>query len=99
MWIRSQDKETLTDVKHLSIRYLNGCYSIFTDNHLAPNEICNLAIYKTKEKALEVLDTIHFYLNKGYTEMTVNTQEKYIKEQRYFNVFLMPQDDEVIIYD
>lgn len=58
MWIRSQDKETLTDVKHLSIRCLNGYYNIFTDNHLAPNEICNLAIYKTKEKAFKVLDKI-----------------------------------------
>lgn len=98
MWIRSQDKETLTNANHLAIRYLNGSYSIFTDNHLAPNEICNLATYSTKEKAMKVLDTIHFYLNKGYTETTINTQEKYIKEQKHFNVFLMPQDDEVEVY-
>ena len=79
MWIRSQDKETLTDVKHLSIRYLNGYYSIFTDNHLAPNEICNLATYKTKEKALEVLDMI----------------QKFIDNEFLISVFDMPQDDEV----
>lgn len=79
MWIRSQDKENLTKVKHLSIRYLNGVYSIFTDNHLAPNEICNLATYKTKEKALKVLDEIVEKINYGDLQ----------------NVYHMPQDYEV----
>lgn len=82
MWIRSQDKETLTDVKHLSIRYLNGYYSIFTDNHLAPNEICNLATYKTKEKALEVLDLVEQY-----------QKYQYLKTSNYTGTpFQMPQD-------
>lgn len=85
MWIRSQDKETLTDVKHLSIRYLNGYYAIFTDNHLAPNEICNLGVYKTKEKAIEILNKITIYI------------ECQRKEHSYYlgKVFQMPQDNEV----
>lgn len=82
MWIRSQDKETLTDVKHLSIRYLNGHYSIFTDNHLAPNEICNLATYTTKEKALQVLDLIEQYQKYQYLKTSNYTGEP----------FQMPED-------
>ena len=85
MWIRSQDKETLTNVKHLSIRYLNGYYAIYTDNHLAPNEICNLAMYKTKEKALQVLDLVEDY--KMY---------QYMKTSNYKGKpFQMPQDKRV----
>jgi hypothetical protein len=80
MWIRSQDKETLTKVKHLSIRYLSGSYSIFTDNHLAPNEICNLGTYSTKEKALKVLDKIVEEINYGDLQ----------------NVFQMPANEEVV---
>lgn len=82
MWIRSQDKETLTDVKHLSMRYLNGYYGIFTDNHLAPNEMCNLGMYKTKEKALKVLDLMQGRLDNSYLPLGDV-------------VFQMPQDDEV----
>ena len=85
MWIRSQDKRTLTKVKHLSICYLNGCYSIFTDNHLAPNERCNLGSYTTLEKALKVLDMIEKHLEKMYIG-TSNYMGK---------PFQMPQDDEV----
>lgn len=85
MWIRSQDKETLTDVKHLSMRYLNGYYGIFTDNHLAPNEMCNLGMYKTKEKALKVLDLMQGRLDNSYLPLGDV-------------VFQMPQDDEVKEY-
>ena len=84
MWIRSQDKETLTDVKHLSMRYLNGYYGIFTDNHLAPNEICNLAIYTTKEKALKVLDKI-----------AERIRDIHCGHCRRDIVFQMPKNDEV----
>lgn len=79
MWIRSQDKETLTDAKHLSIRYLNTNYAIYTDNHLAPNEICSLGVYSTKEKTLKVLDMI----------------QKFIDNEFLISVFDMPQDEEV----
>lgn len=85
MWIRSQDGLTLTKVKHLSIRYLNGCYSIFTDNHLAPNEICNLGTYKFKEKALKVLDEIELY---------IKNQDNKTSPNMYYTskVFQMPED-------
>lgn len=50
MWIRSQGKETLTDVKHLEIMRVDDHYAIFTDNHVTPYNKCWLGTYKTKEK-------------------------------------------------
>lgn len=94
MWIRSQDKETLTDVKHLSMRYLNGYYGIFTDNHLAPNEMCNLGMYKTKEKALKVLDLIQECIESN--EHIKHVCHDYVYgSYKEVKVFQMPQDDEV----
>lgn len=83
MWVRSQDKETLTKVKHIAIRYLGGAYCIFTDNHLAPNEICNMGAYKTKEKALQVLDLMGQYQKYQYLKTSNYTGEP----------FQMPQDN------
>lgn len=63
MWIRSQNKETLIEVKHLAIKgYINDRYAIFTNDHSTPDELCILGMYKTKEKALEVLDEITIYI-------------------------------------
>ena len=76
MWIRSQDKETLTDVKHLEIKHIGDYYVIFTDNHLAPNNKCELGCYKTKEKAIKVLDEI----------------QRFIDNKPLISVFDMPKD-------
>ena len=48
-WIRTQDKECLTKVNHL---YIYNC-DIKQQNDIT------LGIYKTKERALEVLNEIH----------------------------------------
>ena len=55
LWIRSQDKETLCKVDDIHIEE----QSLYTDTHL---KIC-LGTYKTKERALEVLDEIQNILN------------------------------------
>lgn len=97
MWIRGQDKETLTNANHLAIRYLNGNYSIYTDNHLDPNTTTNLGTYSTKEKAMKVLDMIQERIRKPirintveYGLYTINDYDISLND-----VFQMPQDDEV----
>ena len=88
MWIRSQDKETLTNG---DIIYYCNKYGMYTEIRCGKVGISDdydvvLATYSTKEKALKALDMI----------------QKLIKEQiRLHNdwqigvVFQMPQDDEV----
>lgn len=55
LWIRSQDKECLTEVKHL---YTNDNCEIKQQDDLI------LGLYKSKERALEVLDEIQYELSK-----------------------------------
>ena len=62
LWIRSQDKESLTKVSNIQYTYEKG--NLYTDvngKHYIGTYYDNLKIlgtYKTKERALEVLDEI-----------------------------------------
>ena len=62
LWIRSQDRESLTKVSNVQYTYKEG--SLYTDvngKHYIGTYYDNLKIlgtYKTKERALEVLDEI-----------------------------------------
>ena len=62
LWIRSQDKESLLLVKEIWIKKDNsGLYGLWNDNQNTYLRYC-LGYYKTKERALEILDDIQFYL-------------------------------------
>jgi len=81
MWIRSQDKEALTNG---DIIYYCHKYGMYTEIRCGKVGISDdydivLAVYSTKEKALKVLDMI----------------QKLIYDYRLGGVFPMPQDDEV----
>ena len=52
LWIRSQDREKLVKSEGLSLFIDNDCYCICSGID------GTVAIYKTKERALEVLDEI-----------------------------------------
>ena len=54
LWIRSQDKECLTKVNHL---YFNN------NGYIKQQEDLILGTYKSKERALEILDEIQNLLN------------------------------------
>lgn len=56
LWIRSQDKEDFIKVEHLGV-YNEKIYA----NGYEDNGYC-IGIYKTKERALEVLDEIQKYI-------------------------------------
>ena len=54
LWIRSQDKARLCKANNLFIKNLAICCSYNEEN----NDFDYLGVYKTKERALEVLDEI-----------------------------------------
>ncbi len=51
LWVRSQDKKVLTICKKLCV---GGTYG----NEIIVDDTCTLGEYKTKSRALEVLDEI-----------------------------------------
>lgn len=53
LWIRSQDRMSLTKVFDLEI----NC-----DNEVIADDGCPIGVYKSKERALEVLDEIQKYI-------------------------------------
>ena len=62
LWVRSQDKECLVNVSNIQYVYKNYIHGLGTyyDN------LKILGTYKTKERALEVLDEIQNILNPKY---------------------------------
>ena len=62
LWIRSQDKECLTNISNIQYVYKNNMHGLGTyyDN------LKILGTYKTKERALEVLDEIEDLLQNAY---------------------------------
>lgn len=88
MWIRSQDKEALTNG---DIIYYCKKYGMYTEIRCGKAGISDdydliLAAYSTKEKALKVLDMI---------ERLIKEQIRLHNEWQIGMVFQMPQDDEV----
>ena len=95
LWIRSQDKTRLVKVcslgygEHNEIHYINGYCVNEVDNY-------DLGTYKTKERALEVLDEIHgcIQTNAGF-EMYSNLghfSEDFNKKYNLVPVYSMPKE-------
>ena len=94
LWIRSQDKENLIKANFISVRHIYHQEEI-TDNFGRIKEFkkgdykgsvinvdnVNLGTYKTKERALEVLDEIQCHL--------VNINDS---RDSYFYVYEMPKE-------
>lgn len=62
LWVRSQDKECLTNISNIQYVYKNNMHGLGTyyDN------LKILGTYKTKERAIEVLDEIQNILKPKY---------------------------------
>ena len=60
LWIRSQDKKTLTKINDIRLKEFNldEIVANYKTTSLGSNEYEKLGTYKTKERALEVLDEI-----------------------------------------
>ena len=59
LWFRSQDKCTLEKITYLSV---GGTYR----NEILADDCCSIGKYKSKERALEVLDEIQQLLIEYY---------------------------------
>lgn len=85
LWIRSQDKEKL--IKENNIHYsaiLNKDHNISDDRYI-------LGTYKSKERALEILDEIQNYINgiKKDWNMAIGDFDKTIDNSK---VYEMPSE-------
>lgn len=66
LWVRSQDKELLMKSPELRYNQKGNNHSILAYNSLGVYRI--LGTYKTKERAIEVLDEIKDLLQNAYVE-------------------------------
>ena len=73
LWIRSQDKSILTKVNNLFVckyfdKYIiSNYYNEYpNDDNATPYDLFMYGTYKTKERALEVLDEIQDLLQNAY---------------------------------
>lgn len=88
MWIRSQNRTIVVNTE--CIYNGNGIFSekfeIIGENHSGTK--CPLGIYKSEERALEVLDMIQTRIIKGTTFDYINNSKRTTKEF----VFQMPEE-------
>lgn len=95
LWIRSQQKEMLFKVNSsLIIRHnddvTNGVYFIECDKQ-------KIAMYRTRERALEVLDeiqsklTLDCSINGNYQEMDLQIKARLVESQ-YGEIYEMPEE-------
>ena len=88
MWIRSQDRKTLSNVNNLYVRVIGKCYAISSDK-------CDLGKYSTEEKAMKVMDMIQNAITGTRFEFTDIVRDCDLAGIEIHNVFNMPQDSEV----
>lgn len=103
LWIRSQDKEDLIKCHNLGLAY-NGKYNFMDkigdiDNYCICEFIDNyhvkLASYKTKERALEVLDEIHNATLGIITDEDIKDQNK----QKYTGNVMASNITKNVVYE
>lgn len=89
MWIRSQNRMQLQNVKRFVIEQFKiGIYIV--------GDGCTLGIYSTKEKALKVLDEIQHSImteHQYHTDEANCTMRFFTKE--YKEIYQMPKDKDV----
>lgn len=93
MWIRSQDKESLLEISHLDV------YSLSENNWTIEDCGNDLGTYKSKERAIEVLDEIQNKIQSlnddFYYKEELDTDFKIYKgykKQHKDNVYQMPKE-------
>jgi len=64
LWVRSQDKEILVKVNNLSLIFSNKDETCEIINSFEDHQYWELGTYKSKERALEVLNEIQEHLLK-----------------------------------
>ena len=86
LWVRSQDKEVLQKITSL---FVNDDGYIFSYDYINSNEVF-LGKYKSKERALGVLDEIQKYINNGCKRF-IDTGVYHTSKYEY-RVYQMPKE-------
>lgn len=89
LWIRSQDRDDLIKVYDIWIDDTNmveqGYVSIMANSNFS----FELGVYKTKDRALEVLDEIESFINKGCKQIKIDSEAHCTKE---YYIYEMPKE-------
>ena len=87
LWVRSQDKECLTNISNIQYIYKNNMHGLGTyyDN------LKVLGTYKTKERAIEVLDEIQDELISS-DFMPIEKKEEVVLTCGSARIYEMPED-------
>lgn len=91
LWIRSQDGECLMKVDRLDIDYTNGTYKIKAGGYQT-----TLAEYKSKTRALEILDEVYnglafdFNINDSYEVADIYIKNEILKQM--VKLYYMPKE-------
>ena len=94
MWIRSQDKDALCEVKNLMVERGNGKFGIvelIKTSYGCATKIV-LGEYSTEEKAIKVLDMIQERIARS---ILLKHKDMILPIKNYGDIFQMPQDSEV----
>ena len=75
LWIRSQDKGVLTKANNLIVFSNNTNNTSFSIKNFEQDDSTNLGFYKTKERALEVLDEIQRLLMPAYLISNISKED------------------------
>lgn len=74
LWVRSQDKEILAKVNNLSTT-VNQDGTCEITNSFEDHQCWELGTYKSKERALEIIDEIQNYIDNQYGDVYVMPEE------------------------
>ncbi len=87
LWIRSQDKMALAKFDLCILEKYDDKYMFIADHYK------NMGTYKTKERALEVLDEIQEHIeNQGQSFAESNEYGIVTNYKYYGNVYIMPKE-------
>lgn len=88
MWIRSQDKTILVKIESIYIDNLDTSKKIWG---IKDSSKYNLGEYKTKKRALEILELVQNHIETlDYNKMLINQPEEQYNYESY--VFEMPKE-------
>jgi hypothetical protein len=90
LWVRSQDKEVLIKANKIKYENYKPFWSDYYIEAITINDREIIQEYKTKERALEVLDDIQKYIERGFQQY-VDTGDYYTSEYA-FKVYEMPKE-------
>lgn len=96
LWIRSQDKMNFIKIRQVGINYQNNKQIIanyIPDFYPNSGEYYEfLGVYKTKERALEVLDEIQNIFSLNIKNMSYNEADLFLKAKILDSCYEMPKE-------